>query len=365
MATILVSIICIAMIVVGGMTLSHGILTSTDATALSVEEISVREGDITRTGLDAVRAAELSWADLLRVTVANTGQTKLASFDKWDFIVHYSDANGVYHTEWLPCTTGNLSINKWQKARIGLNGPMEFFEPGILNPGEELVMLARLSPLPGDNTTGDITVATPNGVYDSISLASLDYTLLTPHSENTTLAGTRYYELAEATTADGTALLFEEEFENGESGRKILHSTNETARPAKHLFPLVGISEIPASIWTVYYRCFAWGGGQFPSADGDVHLNIDILVRKADGTLRATIATSVADAYIDKSEEGNWVIKDATYAFPGYMVVDENDYLEIDYYGETNLGPGVESGYLRLSVDDNALPDDEQTRIEA
>jgi hypothetical protein len=353
------------MIVVGGMTLSQGILTSTDATALSVEEIGVREGDITRTGLDAVRAAQLSWADLLRVTLTNTGQTKLASFDKWDFIVHYSDADGVYHTEWLPYNTGNLTNNKWQKARIGLNGPVEFFEPGILNPGEELVMLARLSPLPGDNTTGEITVATPNGIYDSISFVNLGYTLLTPHSENTTLSGTQYYELAEANTADGAAMFFREDFNNGESGRKNLHSTDDTTRLAKHLFPLVGISEIPASNWTVYYHCFTWGAGQFPSIDGDVRFNIDILVRKADGTLRTIIAAGVADAYLDKSEEGSWVTKSATYAFPGYTVVDENDYLEIDYYGETNLGPGDTSGYLQLSVDDKTLPTDDQTRIEA
>ena len=365
MATILVSIICIAMIVVGGMTLSQGILTSTDATALSVEEISVREGDITRTGLDAVRAAQLSWADLLRVTVVNTGQTKLASFDKWDFIVHYSDADGVYHTEWLPCTTGNLSINKWQKARIGLNGPIEFFEPGILNPGEELVMLARLSPLPGDNTTGDVTIATSNGVNDSISFANPGYTLLTPHSENTTLAGTRYYELAEATPADGTAAIFITSFAKNEGGRKLLENENQPSRPAKQVFPLIGIDEIPAEIWTAYYRSYVWGGGSFPRKDSDVSFNIDILVRKADGTLRTTIASGVANAYVDKSEKGSWVTKSATYAFPGYRVVDENDYLEIDYYGETNLGPSGESGYLQLSVDDNTLPADEQTRIEA
>jgi hypothetical protein len=365
MASILVSIICIAMIVVGGMTLSHGILTSTDTTALSVEEISVREGDIIRTGLDAVRAVQLSWSDLLRVTLTNTGQTKLASFDKWDLIVHYSDTGGVYYTKWLPYTTGNLSNNEWQKARIGLNGPVDFFEPGILNPGEELVILARLNPLPGENTTGEITVATPNGIYDSISFANLGYTLLTPYSENITLAGTRYYELAEANTADNAAMLFRAEFNNGETGRKILHNTDDSTRLAKHVFPLVGISEIPASNWTVDYRCSTWGGGQFPSIDGDVRFNINILVRKADGTLRTTIAAGVAEASLDKSEEGNWVNKSATYAFPGYTVVDENDYLEIDYYGETGLGPGGASGYLQLSVDDNNLPADEQTRIEA
>ena len=49
MATAVVSIICLALIVLGGMTMSQGILTSVDTAALSVEEISVRDGEIMRT----------------------------------------------------------------------------------------------------------------------------------------------------------------------------------------------------------------------------------------------------------------------------------------------------------------------------
>lgn len=363
MATILVSIICIAMIVVGGITLSHGILTSTDTTALSVDEISVREGEIARTKLDTLRAEYLSWADLLRITVENAGQTRLASFGKWDLIVHYSDGDS-FHTIWLPYTTGGLNNNEWQKARIGINGPSEYFEPGILNPGEELVMLARLSPLPGYNTTGELTVVSPNGIYDSVPIFSPGYALLIPHSENITISGTKYYELAEAAAADGVATLFLGEFGTGESGRKTLVNSDEADRPATHIFPLVGISEIPASDWTVYYRCLASGDGQFPQSDGDVRFNIDILVRKADGTIRATIASGVAAAYIDASEGETWLTKSATYAFPGYTVVDENDYLEIDFYGETDLGPGGDWGDMELNVDDSTLPAADQTRIE-
>ena len=105
MATAVVSIICIALIVLGGMTMSQGILTSADTAALSVEEISAREGAIMRTEVDTLRAAHLSWADLLRVTVDNSGQTKLASFDKWDFIVHYYDSGGTYYTNGSPTLT--------------------------------------------------------------------------------------------------------------------------------------------------------------------------------------------------------------------------------------------------------------------
>jgi len=366
MATIIVSIICIAMIVVGGMTLSQGILTSADSAALSVEEIGIREGEITRTDPDAVRAAYIFWADLLQVTVENAGQTKLASFDKWDFIVHYYDGSGIYHTEWLPYTSGALGDNEWQKARIGLNGPIEFFEPDILNPGEELVILARLNPLPGDATTGDIAVATPNGVYDSISFSNLGYALLTPHSENTTIATTDYYELVEATPADGPALLMTTDvFVARETGRKILHSESDVTRLAKHVYPLTGIDEIPASTWTVYYRCRTWGDPDFPRRDNDVNFDIDIIIRRADGTVRTIIDTDEADAYLERGEAETWLTKKANYNFQGYTVVDDSDYLEIVYYGECDrAGPDNGPGYLQIMIDDSTLPLADQTRIE-
>jgi hypothetical protein len=367
MATAVVSIICIVLIVLGGMSMSQGILTSADTTALSVEEISAREGEIMRTEVAAARAAHLSWADRLRVTVNNSGQTKLASFSKWDLIVNYYDGEGNYYTKWLPYTEGTLADNEWQKARVCLNGQPEFFEPGIINPEEELVILAKLSPLPGDNTTGEIIVSTPNGICDSLSFYSPGYTLLTPHSENTTIAGTDYYQLAEATPADGTTMTVTTDvFTANETNRKLMHNENDSSRLARHVFPLTGISKIPASTWTVYYRCRTWGDPEFPDNDGDVNFNIDILVRKSDGTLRTTIATDVANAYLTKDEAEVWVTKNGTYNFLEYNVIDDSDYLEIVYYGETdNSGPKNGPGYLQIRIDDNTLAEAGQTRIEA
>jgi hypothetical protein len=364
MATIVVSIICIAMIIVGGMTLSQGILTSADRAALSVEDISIREGELNRTSLENVRAAQLSWGDFLRITVQNTGQTKLANFDKWDVIVHYYDESGTYYTKWLPYTESEPGSNEWQLARIGLNGPTDFFEPGILNPSEEMIILANIDPVSGNATVGDITVSTANGVYDSISFSNPSYTLLTPHSESTIIACTGYYEIAEATPADGPALTFRQDYVRDESGRKLLFNQDDPALGARHVYPLVGISEIPSANWTSYYRCYISGGGAFPRTDGDVSLSIDILIRKADGTVRTIIGTDVAKAYIATGEEGVWLNKNATFPFPGYAVIDENDYLEIDYYVETILGPDNDTGYLQLSVDNDDLGLIDQTRIE-
>ena len=364
MATIVVSIICIAMIIVGGMTLSQGILTSADRAALSVENISIREGELNRTSLENVRAAQLSWADFLRVTVQNTGQTKLASFDKWDVIVHYYDESGTYYTKWLPYTEETPGDDEWQAARIGLNGPTDFFEPGILNPSEELVILARINPLSGNATVGNVTVSTANGVYDSISFLNPSFTMLTPHSETTTIASTDYYEIAEATPADGPVITLRQDYVRDEGGRKLLFNENDPARDARHVYPLVGISEIPSANWTSYYRCYISGGGAFPRTDGDVSLSIDIVIRKADGTVRTIIGTDFAKAYIAAGEEGVWLNKNATFSFPGYTVIDENDYLEIDYYIESVLGPDSDTGYLQLSVDNDTIGYINQTRIE-
>ena len=365
MATIVVSIICIAMIIVGGMTLSQGILTSADTAALSVDTMRAREGEMMRTEVTVLRAEYLSWADLVRVTVDNNGQIKLGDFSKWDFIAHYYDDTGSYYSEWLPYTEGAPGANEWQKARICLEGQPELFEPGLLNHGEELVVLARLSPLPSDNTTGDITLATPNGICNSILFSSRGYTLLTPHSENMTIAGTDYFQLVEATTADGTAITeTTDAFIKNEAARKILHDENYPSRLARHIFPLTGISEIPAETWTVYYRCRTWGDPKFPKKNDDVNFDIDIVIRKADGTIRTTIASDEADAYLTKDETEVWVTKSGTYDFPGYTVVDDSDYLEIIYYGEADSGgPQEGPGYLQIRIDDDTLAEADQTRI--
>jgi hypothetical protein len=365
MAAFVVTIICIAMIVVGGMTLSQGILTSADTAALNAGQISVTEGEIARTDLTIDRAAQLSWSDYLRVILSNSGQTKLANFDKWDVIVSYIDNDNNTCIKWLPYTEVMSGNNKWYKARIGLDGPTEYFEPGIFNPAEELVILSRLDPPPKSGTNIDISISTPNGVYSSRTFSKLSYMLLTAQSENTTFGNIKYYEMAEAASADGPAIIAGTTYSTNESARRLLYNIDDPTRPAKHVYPLIGISEIPKSTWTVYYHGFVGGYGGFPQDDGDVCFNIDIIVRKANGTIRDIIDSRAAPAFVAEGEGGVWMTFSTSYDFPGYTVVDQNDYLEIDYYGLTVMGPNAPLGYIRLSIDDSSLSIFNQTRIKA
>ena len=166
-----VVLVSIALIVLGGMTMSQGFLTSTDSAALSIEDITVTKGEIMRTDISLIDARKVG-ADLVEVALENTGQMKLASFSKWDIIIEYYDADHNYYTKWLQYSEGTPGDNEWQKTGIYLDAGdniAEAFEPGILNPKEEMIIEAKLNPPPRDGTAVDAIISTPNGVRDSFS----------------------------------------------------------------------------------------------------------------------------------------------------------------------------------------------------
>lgn len=365
MATLVVSIICIVLIVTGGVMLTQGILSSADTTAVNVVDICKREGEFSRTDITALRAEYLDWSDLLRITVENTGQVKLGSFDDWDVFITYRDAEELLRNTWLPRVEALPGNNEWQLSGIGFEGPIDFFEPGIINPGEQAVLLANPDPDPGTNTAGRIAITSPNGVSDTVAFLDHGCALLVPHAENMTLASTKYYQCV-AAAADSEGMVVNNIFFKNDVARKILCNEESTSREGRFFFSLAGIPEIPAGNWIFSYRCMVDGEGVFPRSTGDVRFNVDINVYSANGTLRGSIATEAAPVDFPKESQGTWVTLSGSYQFPGYFVEESTDYLEIAYYGVVvNQGPSGDSGYLNLLIDDHSLPFSDQTRIEA
>ena len=168
METAIVSLICIVLIVIGGMTLSQGFLTSADTTSVALEELGVRDEEIMRTELSPQTANATEDGYYLYVTLDNRGQTKLADFANWDVIVQYYDDSEVYYTRWLPFNSGAPANNEWTINGIYYNEIPETFEPDIVNPGETVEIRARIFPPVGDNTTNMVVTATPNGIPASI-----------------------------------------------------------------------------------------------------------------------------------------------------------------------------------------------------
>jgi len=173
METAIVSIICIALIVVGGMTMSQSFLSSVDSTTLELEEVSERGEEILRTDLSALTTS-LPSASILEVSLGNSGQTKLSDFGKWDVIVQYYDDGSSYHVRWLPYTDETPGDNEWTVKGIYLDAGSqtpEVFESGIMNPGEEMIIEAKLSPSVGVETTNLVITSTPNGIPASITFS--------------------------------------------------------------------------------------------------------------------------------------------------------------------------------------------------
>lgn len=166
METAIVSIICIALIVFGGMTMSQGFITSVDASTTGLEEVSQRDETVMRTELTPL-TTDMPALNTLELTLENTGQTRLSDFEKWDIIVQYYDGTGTYHVQWLPYTEDALGDNEWEVAWIHLGDDSEVFEPGVLNPEEKIMLRSQLNPPAGANTTNMVVTATPGGVTAS------------------------------------------------------------------------------------------------------------------------------------------------------------------------------------------------------
>jgi hypothetical protein len=161
------------------------------------------------------------------------------------------------------------------------------------------------------------------------------------HQETTTIGGSSYYfQRLSSADASGTTL----SASAASTGRKLM---------GKFVYQLTGVSSIPASTWTMYYRAYRDTGSV--TAHGDV----DILIRMSNGTVRATVATNVANSPSD-SVTTSWSTISGTYSWTAYTVVSQTDYLEIDYYIEvTSSGNGK---FVYLRIDDSTLATADQTR---
>jgi hypothetical protein len=166
METAIVSILCIALMIFGGMTMSQGFMTSVDASTVGLGEIGERDETIMRTDLTPISTnLESPWGpDPLEITLENTGQTKLADFAKWDVIVQYYDSSHNHSIFWLPYSEGEPGSLEWTVEEITLDGEPETFEPGVLNPGEQITLRAILDPSVHSGSTNMVVVSTPSGI---------------------------------------------------------------------------------------------------------------------------------------------------------------------------------------------------------
>jgi hypothetical protein len=192
-------------------------------------------------------------------------------------------------------------------------------------------------------TTSDL--ASNNVVYMTFgsygnSGSGSSQTLLA-HEETTTIGGLEY-RLLKLINADGTSTALTADAST--TGRKLW---------GKFAYQLTGVSSIPASTWTLYYRTVKDASQVAGYAD------VDIIIRRSDGTIRSSIATMVAPS---TAISATLSVLSGTYSSTTYTVVDQTDYLEIDYYVQITAARSGRT--VTLMIDQGGLPTSFSTRAD-
>ena len=161
METALISIVSIALVIISTVTMTMGLFQSATGLAGAWEQMEQQAGDIRQTEISVIPPEDYA-GGLVDLTVMNVGQTNLGDFPDWDVITQYESNSLIYleYSEDFPPDYDSWTVND---ITITGNGA-ECFDPGILNPGEEMNLVINLWPEIGEGDTARITITTPNGV---------------------------------------------------------------------------------------------------------------------------------------------------------------------------------------------------------
>lgn len=171
METLLITLIVMSIVLFGIPLIVQSYMRAQDALAESWIERQQVEEERSRTNLIVVEAEANSGS--VDLVIRNVGSTKLADYQDWDVILHYYTGSS-YVVRWVPYERETTEHERWELVGIYLDASQiiaEQYEPGILNPGEELVLRGFFdSPARGD-TAGMAAVIAPNGVGVSTTFA--------------------------------------------------------------------------------------------------------------------------------------------------------------------------------------------------
>ena len=172
MGNALVTLILVTVVMVSALGLVSGSVSALDMLVDSSKEMQDQACDRGRTSITCDDAS-VDGADV-SVQVTNNGSLPLLWFEEWDFILQYEDVNASDRAIWLPYSESGGNVNQWSVEGIYFGGEDESVEPGILNPGETVVLEVTLSPAIGEDTTNLVTVATDTGVSAQLVFEGAD-----------------------------------------------------------------------------------------------------------------------------------------------------------------------------------------------
>jgi hypothetical protein len=161
MENLVITLACISLILFGTATVMMVSLHSVDEICHSWSGTQKLAEERSLTRITAMSAETGIQGDQVTITLLNQGNISLSQFAKWDVFLRYGDGNTIR----LPYSQTSPG---WSVSGILYHGLPETIQPGILDPGEEIVILLRLSTPISENVTNLATISTYNGVITKI-----------------------------------------------------------------------------------------------------------------------------------------------------------------------------------------------------
>ena len=96
----------------------------------------------------------------ITITIRNDGQTPIGEYSQMDVLVQYFGETATRYDKWIAYTSGALAPDTWTTGSFS----DDVFEPGILNPGEQMEILVRVNPVVGAGTTNKAVISTEFGI---------------------------------------------------------------------------------------------------------------------------------------------------------------------------------------------------------
>ena len=109
----------------------------------------------------------------IRITLTNEGDIAVGRFGDWDVIFEIQQSPGLAITRLAHTTSSFPASNEWTVQGIYLDATAltgEIVDPGILNPGEEMIVLANPNPPFGGDRYGRVIFVTSNGATAKVML---------------------------------------------------------------------------------------------------------------------------------------------------------------------------------------------------
>ncbi len=158
----------VVVLLTGVSSMAQGSFKSVDVLTEAWEKMEARSGEIARTEVEVVGTTD-SASDVY-VTLRNTGQTELRNFRYWDvFVQYYKNGAGLtFQQRRLSyVATSPPGNNEWTVEGIYVDAgslAQEEYQPGIFDPGEEMVIQMIISPNQDQSIAGHAIIGVDNGV---------------------------------------------------------------------------------------------------------------------------------------------------------------------------------------------------------